>query len=170
MGLFKKLAERAAANMPDYGAAIRACLPADEPLLAHAHGMHLALAADTNLRRQGLIGVGINALTDKAHQHKYLAGEPGSCALAIPRDMQSQITVAVTDRRVIMYSFGMMMADIPPAELVSFPRSSVQAITPGESSRYGTHTTFRFVDGSHVVFDMYTDTGTEAFRTAAAGL
>ncbi len=78
--------------------------------------------------------------------------------------------MAVTDRRLALFSFGPSMREVPPTELVSFPRSSVQSITPGEPSRYGTHTTFRFVDDSFVVFDVYTDPGTEEFRAASAGM
>jgi hypothetical protein len=171
MGLLKKYLEKAAAKMPAYGAEIAAVLPAGETVVGWGQGMHLAPLLDMSVRRQGIIGVGINAASEKLKANKHLAGDDGSCAHAIPRDAYGFITVAVTNQRVTMWSFGQMMQDIPPTELISFPLSSLAAIEKtGESDKYGPHVRFRFVDASHVDFAMMPDPANETFFAAAAAV
>lgn len=169
MGLFKKLAEKAAAAMPDYGGEIARLLAPGEQLVGWAHGMPLAFVTDKNVRRQGVIGTAINATSQMRNESKHLGGEPGSLAMSFPRDAGGQVTVAITDQRVTAWFFGVMMHDVPPALLVAYPRDAVASIAKtGGSDRYGSYVRFAFTDDSFIDLSVMEHETFAPFFAAAA--
>ncbi len=171
MGLLKKLAEKAAAGAPDYRAEIAARLPAGESVVGWGHGQHLAPETDLNMRRRGVIGAGINLASEMRSKQQHLTGAADSCAYAVPRDVQSMITLAITEQRVTLWTFGTSMREVPPRELVAFPRSSVSSITAtGDAGKLGRHARLLFIDESSVDLEMMDDPANPSFWSAAAAL
>ena len=122
MGLFKKLAEKTAAGVPDHPREIAKQLSAGESVVGWAHAHPVAFVTDKHARRNGAIGMAINIASQKFSEHQHLAGADGSAAMSLPRDLNGQVTVAITDQRLTFWSFGATMREVPPTLLASFPR------------------------------------------------
>lgn len=168
MGLFKKLAEKTAAGLPDHPREIAKLLAPGETVVGWAHAYPLAFVTDKSTRRNGAIGMAINIASQKFSEHQHLAGADGSAAMSLPRDLTGQVTVAITDQRVTFWSFGATMRDVPPALLASFPRHGVRWISrTGGSNQYGSFVRFSFADESFIDFSVM-DRGTYASFFAAA--
>jgi hypothetical protein len=117
-----------------------------------------------------IISAAINAATEARKKSKHLSGAEGSCAVAIPRDGRYMMIV-ISDQRVSFWDFGMTMREVPPTEIVAFPRSSVSGIVAtGETDQYGHMTRFSFVDDSFVDLKLMESPTNAEFSAAAAGL
>lgn len=171
MGLFKKMAEKAAASMPDYGGDIAGQLQAGEHIVGWAHGMPLAFVTDKNVRRQGVIGTAINATSQLRNESQHLGGEPGSMAMSFPRDAGGQLTFAITDQRLTVWFFGVMMRDSPPAALAAYQRDAIRSIAKtGGSDTYGTFLRITFADDSFIDLSVMEHETYAPFFAAAAEL
>jgi hypothetical protein len=169
MGLFKKLAEKASAGAPDYPGVIGKLLPPGECLVGWGHADQLAPVTDRNTRRHSAIGMAMNIASQKVSEHRHLAGEMGSAAMSIPRDVNGQLTVAITDRRLTFWSFGPMMRDVPPVALASFPLGDVRWIAKtGARDQYGVVVRFSFADESFIDFSVMEHEMFASFFSAAA--
>ena len=171
MGLFKKLAEKTAAGLPDHPREIAKLLSPGESVVGWGHAHPLAFVTDKNARRNGAIGMAINIASQKSSEHQHLAGADGSAAMSISRDLNGQVTVAITDQRLTFWSFGATMRDVPPTLLASFPRRDVRWISKtGGSNQYGSYVRFSFADESFIDFSVMDRTMCASFFAAAADI
>ncbi len=165
MGLFKKYIDRMQAGSPDYEGEVRKCQQPGEQLL----GIGCARHAVSEVGGRKLLEVAVNTAIVAHQKGQHLNGEKGSCAAAIPRS--GQLMVAISDQRVSFWDFGMMMTDVPPAEALAFPRSSVTSIEAvGTPDVYGHMTRFSFVDGSFADMKVMEQPTYAGFVAACAGL
>jgi hypothetical protein len=168
MGLFKKLAERAA-GAPDYSTEIRKLLLPGEKLVGWGHASPLAAVTDKNARRPSALGLAINIASPKIAEHRHLAGGEGSAAMSIQRDTDGQLTVAITDQRLTFWSFGPIMRDVPPAAVASIPLGEVRWIAKtGGSNGHGAFVRFSFDDESFIDFAVMEHGRFASFFSAAS--
>jgi hypothetical protein len=153
MGLFKKMIEKAQANLPDHAAEVGKCLPAGDTVTASGFGMHRAYDGATGGR--GIDGIIVNKVIAKASAHGHISGDVDSCARAIPSDMQGMHHIAITSQGLSFWDFGMTNRELPPRELVSFPRSSVRSIAKtGKAPRGYEDVRITFTDDSYVDYGV----------------
>jgi hypothetical protein len=172
MGLFKKFAEKMQAGLPDYEAEVRSMMQPGEDLLGIGFASHAAPEMDTAVGpgSRNIIGAAINATAEARKKGQHLSGADDSCAMAIPRDGQ-YLTVAISDQRLSFWSFGMSAREIPPSEVLAFPRSSVASVAAtGQTDNYGAMTRFSFTDESFADMKILDQPTYAAFRAAADGL
>lgn len=171
MGLFKKLAEKTAAGLPDHAREIARQLGPGESVVGWGHAHPLAFVTDKQARRNGAIGMAINIASQKFSEHQHLAGADGSAAMSIPRDLNGKVTVAITDRRLTFWSFGPTMRDVPPTLVGSFPHSDLRWISKtGGSNQYGSYVRFSFTDESFIDFAVMDHEMYASFFAAAADI
>ena len=171
MGLFKKPAEKTAAGLPDHPREIAKQLSAGESVVGWAHAQPVAFAADKHVRRNGAIGMAINIASQKFAEHQHLAGADGSAAMSLPRDLNGQVTVAITDQRLTFWSFGATLREVPPTLLASFPRNDVRWISKtGGSNQYGSYVRFSFADESFIDFAVMDHEPYASFFAAASDI
>jgi hypothetical protein len=171
MGLMKKLTDKMAAMAPDYEGEVRKLLLPGEQLLGIGMAITAAPEYDTSVGMGGrkIISAAVNAASEARKKHKYLSGDDDSCAIAIPRS-GNYLTVAISDQRLSFWDFGLSGRDVPPAEVLAFPRSSVTSIVPtGETDKYGIFNRFSFVDGSFADMKVMDQPTSATFRAAADG-
>jgi hypothetical protein len=168
MGLLKKLAGKAAGT-PDHPGEIRKLLVPGESLVGWAHAHPLAAVTEKTTRRHSALGLAINIGSQKVAEHQHLAGAEGSAAMSIPRDIEGQLTVAITDRRVTFWSFGPTLRDVPPRVVASFPIGDLRWVAKtGGSNQYGTSVRFSFDDESFVDFAVMEHEMFASFFAAAS--
>jgi hypothetical protein len=172
MGLMKKFTDKLAAMAPDYEGEVRKLMQPGEELLGVGLAITAAPEYDTSVGMGGrkIISAAINAASEARKKSKYLSGDDDSCALAIPR-IGNYLMVAISDQRASFWDFGMMMRDVPLAETLAFPRTSVTSIlATGETDKYGIFNRFSFVDGSYADMKIQDQPISATFRAAADGI
>lgn len=170
MGLKDRMMKRFMAGAPDHGAVIQERLGEDDRV--EGHGFALPVAYE---RGGGGVGGGkaltrlANAATNAVSQDRHVGGEAGSIAQSLPRDPQ-HVAVAISQRTISIWDFGMQFSDDEPAERFRIDRAQLVSLERTGKKRQGGQIEFRltFADGSFADWALHPSLENGFWEAAAA--